>query len=128
MKGLLAMVLLALASATAVAQYSDECRDLARRMAVEPGSLNAAELDLVRDCVASLQRALLLGEAVAPGEPLACPEVPSVPVDCPFCPASSEPVCARATPAPAPTPAARARDKAREGSEDRRPRTYIPKY
>lgn len=125
MNRLLAALALALATASAAAQYSDECRDLARRMAVEPGALTAPELDLVRDCVSSLQRARLLGESVPPGEPLPCAAAAPVPAECPVCPEVAAQACARATPPPAVRPA---RERARDTGEDRRPRTYIPKY
>ncbi len=128
MKRCLLVLLLVCAAGQAVAQYSDECRDLARRLAVEPGALSAAELDLVRDCLAALQRARLLGEPVAPGEPLPCAaaEQPAV-RECPACPATTTRECARVQ-APA-APASRVpRDKPRESVEDRRPRTYIPQY
>lgn len=121
----LVVLVLVCAGGHAMAQYSDECRDLARRLAVEPGSLSAAELDLVRDCLASLQRAQLLGESVAAGAPLPCvaegqPVVPA----CPVCPSAAAQVCVH----PA-APASRAlREKPRDTGEDRRPRTYIPKY
>lgn len=124
----LLVLVLVCAGGQAVAQYSDECRDLARRLAVEPGSLSAAELDLVRDCVAALQRARLLGESVAASAPLPCAHAdePATP-DCPVCPASAAQECGR--PAAPAAPASRAtREKPRETGEDRRPRTYIPKY
>lgn len=79
----------------AQAEYADECRELADRLAAEPGSLKASEIDLLKSCLAGLQRSQALGEKVAPTPKpaLNCPPPPPEKV-CPVCPPA--PVCPKA--------------------------------
>lgn len=98
---------LGLAGAPAQAEYADECREIADKLASEPGALKAGEIEFMRSCLAGLQRSQTLGEAVAPTPkppPPVCPPPPPAPV----CPACVQQVC----PKIAPSPKERARDPA----------------
>lgn len=101
------MVALLGAMGLAQAEYAEECRELADRLASEPGSLKASEIDLLKTCLAGLQRSQALGEKVEPSPKpvLTCPPPPPEKT-CPACPPA--PVCPKAP------PAAKERDRDRE--------------
>ena len=121
-----ALLVLLCAVVSARAEYADECRGVADKFARDPGALNVGEIDFLKNCLSSLQRGIVLGEAPpapSPAPAVACPA--AVVQECPVCAAAV--TCpkreAAATPAPAKE---KARD--REPPEDRRLRPYLPKY
>jgi len=94
----LGALLLALLPALAEAEYAEECREFADKLARVPGSLTASEIELLKTCLAGLQRSMALGEAVAPSPPppeKTCPPPPPEKV-CPVCP--PPPVCPKVAP------------------------------
>lgn len=113
---LLGAALLALAG-TVRADFNDECRQLARQLATDPGSLKIGELDLLKSCVSDVQRGIVLGNPPPPKVELpVCTAPPPAPVQaCPVCPPAV--VCPKVS-APAPVPRA----------DDRRLKPYLPTY
>lgn len=109
---------------TAWGSYGNECRSLAQRLALDPGSLKLPELDLIRNCIADLQRVIVLGETPPEkGEPPACAPVEAPPPEaCPVCPTAAA-LCPKAATARAKEPA-----REKEPAEDRRLKPFLPKY
>jgi hypothetical protein len=107
----LALMLIALQPALAMAEYAEECREFADKLARAPGSLTASEIELLKTCLAGLQRSMSLGEAVAPTPPAPekiCPPLPPE-KECPVC--APPPVCPKVAPA-------RERERDRESAVD----------
>lgn len=116
-------LLLCLATTPAFAQYSEDCRLLAEKLAKVPGDMKVGELDLLKNCLSGLQRVIVLGEeppppAAPPPAPECPPPPPAEEKECPVCPEANS--CPKQSVAPA------AKDKARErDAPDRRPKMYI---
>lgn len=120
-----AALLLSMLAAVAQASYNDECRALAQKLDTDPGALKVGELDLLKNCLADLQRIIVLSETPpAKKPPQVCPPPP---------PAAPCPVC-KACPAADPAAAARERErekereKERDRESDRQLRPFLPKY
>lgn len=96
----LGVFLLMAVSAIASAEYAEECRELADKLSRVPGDLSVSEIDLMKTCLAGLQRSKSLGETVSPTPPppeKVCPPLPPVvEKECPVCPPA--PVCPRVAP------------------------------
>lgn len=107
----LATVILVSFPTLAPAEYAEECREFADKLARVPGSLTASEIELLKTCLAGLQRSMSLGEAVAP-TPVppekTCP-LPPPEKACPVCPPPT--VCPKVAPA-------REREREREPAVD----------
>lgn len=124
-----AALLLPVLAGAAHASYNDECRALAERLDRDPGALKVGELDLLKNCLADLQRIIVLSETPpAKKPPQECPPPP---------PAAPCPVC-KACPAADPAAVARERErekererereKERDREADRQLRPFLPKY
>lgn len=113
---LLALLVLA---GSARAEFDDECRQLARQLATDPGVLKIGELDLLKSCVSDIQRGIVLGNP--PPAKVELPACASAPAAAPA-PAPACPVCPPATVCPK-VPVA-----PRERPEDRRLKPYLPTY
>lgn len=130
-RGLDAIAVLAvvLVAATAAhAEYSEECRDLAQRLAQDPGALKVGELDVLKSCLSDLQRGIVLGEPPpAKGEPVVVDAAAAAPapLTCPtaaqLCPGREAAAKERAAPA-------KVRERKRDAVPDRRLKPDLPKY
>lgn len=126
--GAIAVLAVVLVAATAAhAEYSEECRDLAQRLAQDPGALKVGELDVLKSCLSDLQRGIVLGEPPpAKGEPVvvvpaAAPAPPTCPTAAQLCPEREAAAKERAAPA-------KVRERKRDAVPDRRLKPDLPKY
>jgi len=122
---LLAALLLSMLAAAAQASYNDECRALAQKLDTDPGALKVGELDLLKNCLADLQRIIVLSETPPAKKPAqVCPPPPPA-APCPVCK-----VCPAADPAAAAREREREkeREKERDRESDRQLRPFLPKY
>lgn len=129
-RGLDAIAVLAvvLVAATAAhAEYSEECRDLAQRLAQDPGALKVGELDVLKSCLSDLQRGIVLGEPPPAksesvvGAPVPAPAPPICPTAEQLCPRPEAAAEGRAAPA-------KARERKRDAVLDRRLKPDLPQY
>ncbi len=129
-KGLdaVAVLVVVLVTATAAhAEYSEECRDLAQRLARDPGALKVGELDVLKSCLSDLQRSIVLGEPPPAKGETAVDAAAAAPAPL-TCPTAAQLCPGREAAAKAPEAPAKVRDRKRDTVPDRRLKPYLPKY
>ncbi|MFZ5698122.1 MAG: hypothetical protein ACOY9J_05290 [Pseudomonadota bacterium] len=124
--GAIAVLAVVLVAPTAAhAEYSEECRGLAQRLAQDPGALKVGELDVLKSCLSDLQRGIVLGEP-PPAKSESLVGAPTPAPAPPICP-TAEQLCPRPK-AAVKEPEAPKKVRERPREPDRRLKPYLPKY